>query len=157
LTSSNSQRDASYSYSSTDALSGNWKSTKMPVSSQYWSNLYVVKSGEIIFLLTNDLVSERKLLEGKPKSEAEMALERKLIADAKAKAEADAKIVAENQLKARKAQEEAKAAADLKAKQEAEAKAAALKKSTITCIKGKLTKKITAIKPKCPTGYKLKK
>jgi hypothetical protein len=157
LTSSNYQRDASYSYSSTDALSGNWKSTKMPVSSEYWSNLYVVKSGEIIFLLTNDLVSERKLLEGKPKSEAEMALERKLIADAKAKAEADAKIVAENQLKARKAQEEAKAAADLKAKQEAEAKAAALKKSTITCIKGKLTKKVTAVKPKCPSGYKVKK
>ena len=31
------------------------------------------------------------------------------------------------------------------------------KKSTITCINGKLTKKVTAVKPKCPTGYKLKK
>ena len=31
------------------------------------------------------------------------------------------------------------------------------KKTTITCVKGKLTKKVTAIKPKCPTGYKLKK
>ena len=31
-----------------------------------------------------------------------------------------------------------------------------LKKSTITCIKGKLTKKVTAINPKCPTGYKKK-
>ena len=30
-------------------------------------------------------------------------------------------------------------------------------KSTITCIKGKMTKKVTAIKPKCPAGYKLKK
>jgi hypothetical protein len=28
------------------------------------------------------------------------------------------------------------------------------KKSVITCVKGKLTKKVTAIKPKCPTGYK---
>ena len=28
---------------------------------------------------------------------------------------------------------------------------------TITCVKGKLTKKVTAIKPKCPTGYKSKK
>ena len=46
---------------------------------------------------------------------------------------------------------------ELKAKQEAEAKAATLKKTTITCLKGKLVKKITAIKPKCPTGYKLKK
>ena len=49
--------------------------------------------------------------------------------------------------------------AELKAKQEAEAraaaeKAAASKKTTITCIKGKLTKKITAVNPKCPAGYK---
>ena len=157
LTSSNYQRDASYSYSSTDALSGNWKSTKMPISSVSWGKLYVVKSGERIFLLTNAVGSDRKLLEAKPKTEAEMALEHKLIADAKAKAEADAKIVAENQVKARKAQEEAKAAAELKAKQEAEAKAAAGKKTTITCTKGKLTKKVTAVKPKCPSGYKLKK
>jgi len=28
------------------------------------------------------------------------------------------------------------------------------KKSTITCVKGKLTKKITSIDPKCPKGYK---
>ena len=30
------------------------------------------------------------------------------------------------------------------------------KTSTITCVKGKLTKKVTAVKPKCPAGYKLK-
>ena len=29
-------------------------------------------------------------------------------------------------------------------------------KTTITCIKGKLTKKVTGINPKCPTGYKKK-
>lgn len=41
---------------------------------------------------------------------------------------------------------------------EAKAKAsAALVKTTITCVKGKLTKKVTAVKPKCPGGYKLKK
>jgi len=51
---------------------------------------------------------------------------------------------------------EAKAAADLKAKQEAEPKAAALKKTTITCIKGKLVKKVTSVKPTCPKGYKKK-
>jgi hypothetical protein len=56
----------------------------------------------------------------------------------------------------------AKAAAELKAKQDAEAKAAAVKaaankKTTITCTKGKLTKKVTAVKPKCPAGYKLKR
>jgi hypothetical protein len=32
----------------------------------------------------------------------------------------------------------------------------ATKKITITCIKGKTTKKVTALKPKCPTGYKKK-
>ena len=33
----------------------------------------------------------------------------------------------------------------------------ASKKTTITCVKGKLTKKVTAVKPKCPSGYKVKK
>jgi hypothetical protein len=37
----------------------------------------------------------------------------------------------------------------------AEAKAAT-KKVTITCIKGKLTKKVSAVNPKCPKGYKKK-
>ncbi len=39
---------------------------------------------------------------------------------------------------------------------EAEVKAAALKRTTIFCIKGKLTKKVTAVIPKCPAGYKKK-
>lgn len=30
------------------------------------------------------------------------------------------------------------------------------KKTTITCVKGKLTKKVTAVKPTCPAGYKKK-
>lgn len=29
-------------------------------------------------------------------------------------------------------------------------------KKTITCVKGKLTKKVTAVNPKCPAGYKKK-
>ena len=65
----------------------------------------------------------------------------------------EAKAAAE--LKA-KQEAEAKAAAELKAKQEAAEKAAALKKTTIVCVKGKLTKKVTAINPKCPAGYKKK-
>jgi hypothetical protein len=51
-----------------------------------------------------------------------------------------------------------KAAADLKAKQEAEAKAkqdASKKKTTITCVKGKKSQKVTGINPKCPKGFKL--
>ena len=96
------------------------------------------------------------------------------IASQKAKAEAEAKAAADKaaaELKA-KQEAEAKAAAELKAKQEAEAiavteklaaeklaaakAAAAKKKTTVTCVKGKLTKKVTAIKPVCPKGYKKK-
>jgi hypothetical protein len=108
-------------------------------------------------------------------------IEAKSAAELKAKQEAEAKAAAE--LKA-KQEAEAKAAAELKAKQEAEAKAAAdkaagekiisdakaeaarilaaakaaasKKKITITCEKGKLTKKVTAVKPVCPKGYKKK-
>lgn len=35
----------------------------------------------------------------------------------------------------------------------ATASKAVVKATTITCVKGKLTKKVTAINPKCPTGY----
>jgi hypothetical protein len=36
------------------------------------------------------------------------------------------------------------------------AKPVAAKKTTITCVKGKTTKKVTAVKPKCPSGFKKK-
>ena len=86
------------------------------------------------------------------KQEAELKAATELKTKQEAEVEA-AKTVAE--LKA-KQEADAKAAAELKAKQEVEAKAAALKKTTITCIKGKLVKKVTAIKPVCPKGYKKK-
>ena len=50
-----------------------------------------------------------------------------------------------------------KAASDKAASDKAASdKAASLKKTTITCVKGKLTKKVTAVNPKCPSGYKKK-
>jgi len=91
----------------------------------------------------------------------EKVIQIKAATELKAKQEAEAKAAAEKaaaELKA-KQEAEAKAAAELKAKAEAEARAkaeAAKKKTTITCVKGKLTKKVTAIKPKCPNGYKRK-
>lgn len=94
--------------------------------------------------------AEKAAAELKARKEAEA----KAAAELKARQEAEAKAAAE--LKA-KQEAEAKAAAELKAKQEAEAKAAVVKKTTITCVKGKLSKKVTAVKPKCPIGYKLKK
>ena len=38
----------------------------------------------------------------------------------------------------------------------APAPAAQVKKTTITCVKGKTSKKITAVKPKCPSGFRKK-
>ncbi len=58
------------------------------------------------------------------------------------------------------ASQKVKAAAEAKAEAArilANAKAAATnKKTTITCVKGKLTKKVTAVKPICPKGFKKK-
>ena len=89
------------------------------------------------------------------KNDVEAELIAKVLAERQAKSDAVARAAAE--LKAKQEAEEAIVAAEQKTKQEAEAKAAATKKITITCVKGKLTKKITAIKPKCPSGYKAKK
>jgi secreted trypsin-like serine protease len=83
---------------------------------------------------------------------AKQDAEAKAAAELKAKQDAEANAAAE--LKA-KQEAEAKAAAELKAKQEAAAKAAlSKKKTTIICVKGKTLKKVTAVKPKCPSGYK---
>ena len=98
---------------------------------------------------------------------AEKVAADKLAAELKAKQEADAKAAADKAAAELKAKQEAdaKAAADTKAaaakvlaaaKAKA-AKAAAAKKKTITCVKGKLTKKVTAVKPVCPKGYTQKR
>ncbi len=72
------------------------------------------------------------------------------------KAAADAKAVADR-LAAEKAAADAKAVADrLAAEKAAASKVVSKKKVTITCTKGKLTKKVTAENPKCPSGYKKK-
>ena len=85
--------------------------------------------------------------------EAEMIVDQMILKASEAKAAAELKAKQEAEAKA-------KAAAELKAKQEADAKAAELaaakKKTTITCVKGKLTKKITSAKPVCLNGYKKK-
>jgi hypothetical protein len=80
------------------------------------------------------------------------AAETKAAAELKAKQEAEEKAAVE--LKTKQEAEE-RAAAELKAKQEAAIKVTG-KKSTITCVKGKLIKKVTAVSPKCPAGYKKK-
>ena len=56
----------------------------------------------------------------------------------------------------KEAQSPAPAASPASSAPAKEQAAAAAKKSTITCTKGKVSKKVTAINPKCPTGYKKK-
>ena len=51
---------------------------------------------------------------------------------------------------------EAEALVKAEAEAKAKAEAAMKKKSTIICTKGKLVKKVTAVIPKCPKGYKKK-
>jgi hypothetical protein len=95
---------------------------------------------------------------------AKQEAEAKAAADLKAKQEADAKAAADKAAADKAATDKAtadKATADAKAKAAktlaaAKAKAAAAKKKTITCVKGKLAKKVTAVKPVCPKGYKKK-
>jgi hypothetical protein len=97
-------------------------------------------------------VSESRKAEAEAKAKAEAEAKAKAEAEAKAKAEAEAKAKAEAEAKAKaeaEAEAKAKAEAEAKAKAEAEAK----KKQTITCVKGKTTKKVTSIKPKCPAGF----
>jgi secreted trypsin-like serine protease len=88
-------------------------------------------------------------------SRVKNAASEKVTAEAKAAAD---RVAAEAKAAADRVAAEAKAAADRVA---AEAKAAAdrvaaEKKTTITCVKGKLVKKVRSQKPKCPSGYKKK-
>ena len=100
---------------------------------------------------TEFLTADAKNRELKAKQEAEIkaaidkAAAEKIIQDAKLEAE---KIIQDAKIEAEKIIQDAKAAA--------EKVAASTKKVTITCTKGKITKKVTAVKPKCPAGYKKK-
>jgi hypothetical protein len=132
------------------AESGTWK---LVVGMESKENLVKVSYGPNFTVSTEaeDLaVKAAAESKARQEAEAEAASEAKAAEELKAKQEAEAK--AAEELKA-KQEAEAKAAEDLKTKQ----KATVLKKTTIVCIKGKLSKKVTAIKPKCPSGYKLKK
>jgi hypothetical protein len=102
------------------------------------------------FLAEQIMLEEKAATELKIKQEAEV----KAAAELKAKQDAEAKMALE--IKA-KEEADAKAVADkLAAEKLASTNAASIKKTTITCVKGKLTKKVSAIKPICPKGYKKK-
>jgi hypothetical protein len=109
-------------------------------------------SSEVQILITEaKAAAEKTAAELKAKQEAEAkAAAEKAAAELKAKQEAEAKAKAKQEAEA-----EAKANAEAEAKAKAKAEAAK-KKTTIVCVKGKLTKKITGVNPKCPSGYKKK-
>ena len=116
--------------------------------------------------LPNLIKAAEEIVAEDKRKEFAIAEEARLAAELKAKQEAEVKAKAEAELKARqeaeaKAAEEAKAMAEAEAKSKADAEAKAKseaykKKVTITCVKGKLIKKVTAVNPKCPAGYKKK-
>jgi len=150
-------------------VSGGWR---ISISGNTWTARYS-KGGSLpgglfpayytksISIPISDLViSPQQKAEAEAKAKAEAEAKAKAEAEAKAKAEAEAKAKAEAEAKAKaEAEAKAKAEAEAKAKAEAEAKAKAevtIKKSIITCVKGKFTKKVTAVNPKCPAGYKKK-
>ena len=115
-------------------------------SPQIYKQLDLIKQAEKF--LADQIAVEEAAAKSKAEAEAKAAAELKAKQDAEAKAAAEQKA---------KEEAEAKAAAEQKAKEEAEAKAkagAAGKKSTITCVKGKTVQKVTAVKPKCPKGFK---
>jgi len=88
--------------------------------------------------------------------EAKQEADAKAAADKAAADKAAANKAAADKAAADKAAAD-KAAADKAAADKAAAdKATSVKKTTITCVKGKLIKKVTAVKPKCPAGYKKK-
>ena len=149
-------------------------------SSGYGSTLVLMRSGECnveagigltrseftkAYALKNFLVSTKAEAEAEAAAELKRKLEAEARVAAELKAQQEAEVKAAAELKAKQEAEAKaaaeKAAAELKAKQEAKAAAAAVaaksKRTTITCVKGKLTKKVTAVKPKCPAGYKVKK
>ena len=111
--------------------------------------LGAVKAAEVVAVAAE--------LKAKQDAAAKVAADAKAAAD---KAVADAQAVVDKAAADKAAADKAaadKAAADAKADAKAVAdKAAASKKITITCVKGKLTKKVTAVKPVCPSGYKKK-
>jgi len=137
------------------SLEGNWLKVRSGISiqdnakSEY--RLQLSKPAQF-----PDITDGKALIEGKvsgkstryqeklKKLEEEQAAKAVLEANTKAEAEAKAKIEAITKAAEAKAKEDARLLA---------AKMAALKKTTITCVKGKTTKKVTGAKPKCPSGY----
>jgi hypothetical protein len=119
------------------------------------ANVSVASSLQLLKFNSTTMVGKAGLTPEQIEAENKLAIE-KILAEANAKAESirEAQKIAAAKIEAEKKLAEAKELAD-KIVADARANAAA-KKTTITCVKGKLTKKVSAVKPTCPVGYKKK-
>jgi len=123
------------------------------------ASIVIATSLQLLSLNSNAIVGKAGLTVEQIEKEAKLAVE-KILAEAEAKAQAirEAQKLAEAKIEAEQKIAEAKLLAEkiVAEAKAAVAKAAAIKKTTITCVKGKLIKKVTAVKPVCPAGYKKK-
>lgn len=152
------QRFSSYpEYPSVMANSYISNNEELVKSARAYSNFYG-KSFDLISLNSLPTCQASNLIEGSAQlagfaaelsgSLANLSIKLAEIANERLQANAEAEA---------KAKAEAAAEAEARAKAEAKAKAeTAKKRKTINCVKGELTKKVKAVKPKCPKGYKKK-
>jgi hypothetical protein len=100
-----------------------------------------IKAADELKIRKEEIAKAAEELAAKGRAEVKAATE-KLVDSAKATAD---KIIADAKVEAERIIAEGKVKA-----------AQSSKKVTITCIKGKLVKKVTSVKPVCPAGYKKK-
>ena len=100
-----------------------------------------LKAAEELKIRKEEIAKAAEELAAKQRAEVKAAAE-KLVDSAKATAD---KIISDAKVEAERIIAEGKAKA-----------AQSAKKVTITCVKGKLVKKVTSVKPVCPAGYKKK-
>ena len=117
------------------------------LSDYKYPNFAFVHQGDQFTLLIHSVTDTLATVYTYPNSVAKSAEVQALISEARNIQ--GAKIKETSELRA-KLDAEAKAAAE----KLAASRAAAQKNTTITCVKGKSIKKVTAVKPKCPSGYK---
>lgn len=118
--------------------------------------IVIATSLQLLNLNSNVIVGKAGPTVEQIEKEAKLAVE-KILAEARAQAIREAQKLAEAKIEAEQKIEEARALAKkIVAEAQAAALAAANKKTTITCVKGKLTKKVTAVNPVCPAGYRKK-
>lgn len=126
--------------------------TKFAATTVLWPFVPALEEAYAKFLVED---TQNRELKAKQEVEAKVAAELKAKQEAEARAAAE--LIAKQEAEARAATELiAKQEAEVKAAQDAAAKAAAVKRATITCVKGKTVRKVTAVKPVCPKGFRKK-